>query len=103
MALLTLGTNATNSLKAVVFNPSSGVMSDSDLAAFNALIQPNYGGANPNSGLLGTYVERSGQFWVPRHGWIKVEPGDYLCVDQTTGWPFLLSKNAVASGPYTHS
>ena len=103
MALKTLGTSATNSLSAIQFNPSSGKMTDSDLALFNALIQPNYGGAHPNSGLLGTYVDRGGQFYVPMRGWVKVFPGDWLCVDATTGYPFILSQNAVASGPYSHS
>ncbi len=103
MALKTFGTNGTTSLSAVQFHPSSGVMSDSDLAAFNALINPNYGGANPNSGKLGTYIERAGQLWLPDRGWVKVNPYDWLVVDSTTGWPFILSKNAVDSGPYTHS
>lgn len=103
MALKTFGTNATTSLSAIQFNPSSGVMTDSDLALFNALIQPNYGGLHPNSGKMNTYVDRMGQLWIPRKGWVKVDPGDWLCVDSTTGWPFILSQNAVASGPYTHS
>lgn len=106
MALKTLGTNANNSLSAVQFGPN-GVLSDSDLAAFNAKVQPNYGATtlqgNPNSGQLGTYVSREGQFYIPRRGWVKVLENDWLCVDSTTGWPFILSAAAVASGPYTHS
>lgn len=103
MALKTFGTNANNSLSAVQFNPSSGVMTDSDLAAFNALVQPNYGGLHPNSGKMTTYISRDGQLYIPLRGWIKAFPGDWLCVDSTTGFPFLLSQNAVASGPYAHS
>jgi hypothetical protein len=102
MTLKTLGTNANNSLSAVQFGPN-GVLSDSDLAAFNALVQPDYGGTNPNNGKLGTYVSREGQFFIPNRGWVMVFSGDWLCVDSTTGFPFILSKNAVASGPYTHS
>ena len=103
MALKTFGTNATNSLRAVQFYASSDKMTDSDLALFNALVQPNYGGSNPNSGKLGTYVSRDGQLYIPRQGWVKVFAGDWLVLDQTTGWPFVLSANAVTSGPYTHS
>lgn len=103
MALKTFGTTANNSLRAVQFNPSADVMTDSDLAAFNALVQPNYGGAHPNSGKLGTYISRDGQFYDPVRGWVKVFPGDWLVVDSTTGFPFLLSQNAVTSGPYVHS
>lgn len=103
MALKTFGTNATTSLLAVQFG-SNGVLTDSDLAAFNAEIQPNYGStSNPNNGKLGTYIGREGQLWVPQRGWIKVFGNDWLVVDATTGFPFLLSSNAVASGPYTHT
>ena len=106
MALKTFGTTATNSLQAVQFGPR-GFMSDSDLALFNALVQPNYGDTggqgNPNSGLLETYVTRDGQLYVPRRGWVQVRGNDWLVVDSTTGFPFLLSSAAVSSGPYTHS
>jgi hypothetical protein len=103
MALKTLGTNANNSLEAVQFNPSADVMTDSDLALFNVAIQPNYGGTDPNNGKLGTYISRDGQLWIPQRGWLRLKPGDWLVTDSTTGFPFILSKNAVASGPYTHS
>ena len=102
MALVTFGTNANNSLRAVQFGPN-GVMTDSDLALFNAQVQPNYQGTEPNSGKMNTYVSREGQFFIPNRGWVKVFSGDWLVVDTTTGFPFILSKNAVASGPYTHS
>ena len=109
MALKTLGTNATTSLEAVQFYPflgasaAAGQMSDSDLALWNAAITPNFGGTQSNNGKMGTYVSRDGQLWIPERGWLKVKPGDWLCTDATTGFPFLLSKNAVASGPWTHS
>jgi hypothetical protein len=102
MALRTFGTTAQNSLSAVQFGPN-GLMTDSDLAAFNALIQPNYGGMNPNDGRLGTYVSREGQLWVPNKGWIRAGSGDWLVVDPTTGFPFLISKNSVAFGAFVHT
>lgn len=99
MALRTLGTNATTSLQAVLFNPSSGVMTDSDLAALNALVKPDVG----KSGLLGTYFQREGQLYIPARGYIKIFAGDYVAVDAATGWPILLSAAAIAGGPYTHT
>jgi hypothetical protein len=110
MALKTLGTNATTSLSALLFHPSADVMTDSDLAAFNALIKP--AGGTPysadsetgNSGYMtGKYLERGGVMWLPGRGFIRLRPGDWVAVDATTGWPFLLSAGAVASGPYTHN
>lgn len=108
MALHTFGTAATTSLSAVQFSPDPAIMSDSDLAALNALIKPNYlptqedtGGAN--SGYRGVYLDRSGLLNVPGRGTVKVFPGDWVCVDPTAGWPFILSQSAVSSGPYSHS
>lgn len=110
MALKTFGSNATTSLRAIQFHPSINVLSDADLAAYNALIKPAGGTAyspdspTPQSGYLtGKYIGRDGQFWIPGRGFIKVLPGDWCVVDSTTGWPFVLSAGAVASGPYTHS
>lgn len=104
MALKTFGTNATTSLEAVQFYASQGLMTDSDLALMNAAILPNYGSTiDPNSGKLGTYVSRDGQLYIPRRGWIKLLEGDWVITDATTGFPFVLSKNAVVSGPYSHS
>jgi hypothetical protein len=99
MAVRTLGTAATNTLSAVLFNPSSGVMSDSDLAAINAAIKSDVG----KDGYLGPYVSREGQLWIPRRGWVKLLPGDYICVDPNTGWVTLLSATAAASASYVHS
>jgi hypothetical protein len=108
MALHTFGTNATTSLSAIQFNPSNGVLSDSDLAALNALIKPNYNNTSgdfqgPNSGKLGTYINREGQMSIPGRGFLQLQPGDWVCTDATTGFPFVLSSIAVSSGPYTHS
>ena len=99
MALKTLGTNATTSLSALVFNHSADVMLPADLAALNALIKPDSGG----NGLMSPYLTYEGQLWIPRRGWVKVLNGDYVGVDATTGWPIVVSAAAIASGPYTHS
>lgn len=97
MALRTLGTNATTSLSAMFFHQSTDLASSSNLALLNAAIQSDLGTDNlpPNIG-------RDGQLWIPRRGWLRVLPGDYIGVD-STGWPILLSANTIANGPWTHS
>ena len=104
MALLTAGTNATDSLKTLLFGRGSGAggkMSATDLANLGELIlddqnvaHPIWPGALPGSGQ---------QLYVPNRGFLNILPGDYVMVDQTTGWPILVSANAIASGPWTHS
>ena len=97
MALLTLGTNATSSLKSLKM---TGDMTDVDLGSFANLVlndqvntHPIWPGAFAQNGLL----------FVPNRGVLKVLPGDYVGVDPTTGWPILVSAYAIASGPWTHS
>jgi len=97
MALLTLGTNATSSLKSLKM---TGDMSDTDLGDFVKKVlndqnvsHPIWPGAFAQNGLL----------FVPNRGVLKVLPGDYVGVDETTGWPILVSAYAIASGPWTHS
>lgn len=46
---------------------------------------------------------RDGLLWVPNRGYLVVLPGDFVGVDATTGWPILLSANAAANGPWTHT
>jgi len=40
---------------------------------------------------------------IPGRGFLQLQPGDWVCTDATTGFPFVLSSIAVSSGPYTHS
>jgi hypothetical protein len=108
MALKTLGTSTTSSLSAVQWNPAPAGMSSSDLAAFNALVKANYLAAQEdtggrNSGYQPPYASREGRIYIPGRGYLQLFPGDWLAVDSTTGWPFVLSQSAVAHGPYTHS
>lgn len=98
MALRTLGTNATTSLNAVMFSHDPAVLSNADLAAFNALCMKDKSTAN----LLEPVLARHGIFTPPGKEPVKIAPGDYVCVD-STGWPFVLSANAIANGPYTHT
>ena len=99
MALRTFGTNAANSLQAVMFHHDPAILSYADLASFNALVKPDRTGVS----VQGTALSREGLLYIPGRGNIRVFPGDYVCIDATTGWPFVLAANAVANGPYTHS
>lgn len=99
MALKTLGTNATTSLSALQFNHDFAVMSDADLAAFNALVKAD----KTTSDKQAVQLSRDGHLYIPGRGQIKVSNGDWVAIDTATGWPIILSAAAIASGPYTHS
>ena len=99
MAVRTLGTAATNTLSAVLFHQSSGVMSDADMATINAAIKSDSG----MSGDLTPQFSREGQLLIPRRGWLTLLPGDYIAVDPATGWPIVLSSVAAAGASWTHS
>jgi hypothetical protein len=99
MALLTLGTSGTTSLFAIQFNHDPLAMSYSDLAAFNALVNKD----RTSSDLEAVQLSREGLLYVPGRGTLKVLNGDYVAIDLATGWPILLSGEAVVFGPYIHS
>ena len=112
MALKTLGTNANNSLSAFVVGTDD--ITAAQVALLNLAIRgdpPGWnaptGQAAPNIGTnrprINEAYRRQGNFYIPNRGWIVLKAGDYVCVDSTTGWPFVLSADAVANGPYTHS
>jgi hypothetical protein len=105
MALRTLGTAAQTTLSAVQFGQSSGYLSDSDLAAINALIKPQtsvtYG--NAIGGGVYPYLTREGQLWIPGQGFLKVSKGDFVAVDPATGWPIVISAGAAAGASYVHT
>jgi len=48
------------------------------------------------------YVQQ-GILVIPNRGIVQCRPGDFICYDTTTGWPILLSGDAAAAGPYTHT
>lgn len=95
MTLKTLGTNATNTLNAFVFNTEVVA----DIASIAANIKndkvnglPIYPGGFSNSGRL----------FIPNRGVLQVLPGDYVAYD-SQGWPILVSAYSIANGPWTHS
>ena len=98
MALKTLGTNATTTLSAFVIdtNVSAADYAQVAIHILNDKINGNpiYPGAFARKGLL----------YIPNRGVLRCESGDYVAYD-ATGWPILLSANAIASGStsWTHS
>jgi hypothetical protein len=99
---VTLGTTAQTSLTAVKFLPgyNSGV-SASDVAAICALIKDDLKVAHPL--IPGSFDMSVSRLYIPNRGVLKVLPGDYIGVDATTGWPILVAKNAITSGPWVHT
>ena len=117
MSLRTLGTNATTSLSAFVVGFNDVIAAD--LATLNVGIKgdpPGWRGPEAEvatTGLItgqGTIRPQLGQSYVkngiliiPNRGMLQLRNGDFVCFDSTTGWPIVISGDAAANGPYTHS
>ncbi len=101
MSIRTSGTNATTSLtNSVLWLPGYGSgLQTSDIATIANAIKNDQG----NSGAIwpGAF-DGSGLLAIPNRGILKILPGDLVAVD-STGWPILVSANAIANGPWTHS
>lgn len=96
MALKTFGSAATTTLAALPWN-SQASQADVALIAANILddknvAHPIYPGAFQHNGLL----------FIPNRGSLKLLPGDYVAYD-STGWPILVSANAIAGASWVHS
>lgn len=101
MATKTVGTNASTNLTAIQWQP--GGLNKTDAATINALIHSvtavsNYKRARFENGIL--YLPSR----TPAETFIPLEPGDWIAVDASTGWPIVIP-NAVmtASTSWTHS
>lgn len=102
MALLTLGSNATTTLSALLVSPGSNVADHAALAALILNDNSQAGGianAAPSAKPIwpGAFSQASGRLYIPNRGWLQCLPGDYVAVD-ANGWPILLSANAIAGG-----
>lgn len=110
MTIGTAGTNLTTSLQALFhagsyISPGGTVQSfvevDADVATINQAIKDDL---NPNlptpGGTPMSGYSRNGQLYVPNRGWLKVFPGDLVCVD-ANGWPILVSARSIATGGWT--
>ncbi len=123
MALVTLGSNANNSLSGFIVGFNDTIAAD--LATLNLGIRGDptgYGAWNnvQSTGLvqqgatsvntIGTVRPRinqpyakNGLLVIPNRGVLQLKNGDFVCFDTTTGWPIVISGDAAANGPYTHS
>ena len=114
MALRTLSTSSNLNAFVVGFNDTI----TADLATLNLAINGDPPGWNAwqqaaTTGLVsqaGSNRPRYNQAYskqgiliVPGRGILRLQPGDFVCYDTTTGWPFALSGDAAANGTYTHS
>lgn len=98
MALKTLGTNDNNSLSAGLWNGAGSIIA-ADMASINNGVKDDIINSHP----IVKNAFRAGILIIPNRGWLRVLQGDYVAFDATTGWPILISKNAIANGPWTHS
>lgn len=117
MALRTLGSNATNSLSAFVVGFNDII--PADLATLITQLRGDPPGwSGPQAAVAATGLvtgqgtnrprfneayRKTGLLTIPNRGQLVCRPGDFVCWDATTGWPILLSGDAAANGPYTHS
>ena len=97
MALRTLGTNANNSLNALLF-ARAGLL-PADLATFRANVKNDQVNGRP----IFPGALEEGRLYIPNRGVLNILPGDYIAYDPTAGWPLLISAAAIASGVWTHS
>ncbi len=98
MATIHLGTNANNSLTpGITFEPgwNSG-MAAADIATMALAIKDDLNVAHP---VYPNAFSSNGLLYVPNRGILQMRPGDVVAID-STGWPILVSKNAIANGPW---
>jgi len=97
MALITLGTNATTTLNALVWNPASAA---ADVAQINNNIKMQ----NAVGKLIPGAFAKNGRLQLPgRRGFILLLPGDYVAYDGA-GWPIVVSAYSIANGGgWTHT
>lgn len=116
MALRSLGTNANNSLSAFLVGTDD--LTPADLALLNNGIlgdPPGYGawpqvtsaglvtGTGTNRPHVNQAYVKQGVLIIPNRGRLQLKPGDFIAIDPTTGWPIVVSGDAAANGPYTHT
>lgn len=115
MALRTLGTNANTSLSGFVVGFNDTIIAD--IATMNDAIKQDPPVGSIYSPILSTglinqtatgttrqlmnqaYV-KNGVLIVPKRGQLVLRNGDLVAWDTTTGWPIVVSGDAVANGPW---
>jgi hypothetical protein len=97
MALITLGSNANNSLSALQF---TGAMVPADVGSLSNLILDDL--INPGHTLIEGSFAQNGRLYIPNRGYLNLRPGDFVGVD-SQGWPILVSANSIANAAWTHT
>lgn len=99
MATSASGTTSNTALTyGLEFLPGYGSgMAAADIATINANIKNDQINSHP---IMPESFSANGLLYVPNRGILKMLPGDWVMVDPTTGWPILVSKYAIASGPW---
>lgn len=98
MALKTGGSSTTTVLNAIQWFSAMNVQ---DLAAFNALVTSAADGDNSLARPLPTVSQ--GMIYYGNRGSLKLNEGDWLYIDPTTGWPFVIPDAVVAGGHFVHT
>ena len=96
MATGTGGSASTTRLTSLLV---SGAMADADVATIMAAIKGDAGNANSPIGagyLMPGAFSHTGILYVPGRGVLQCQPGDYVMVGPSTGWPILVSGTAAA-------
>ncbi len=101
MTTLTLGTNATSSLTALMMTPAPVA---ADFATISQSIENDLttGPQGLGAALVGGGWVQPGLLIIPNRGILQVLPGDYVGVD-SAGWPILVSAYSIANAAWTHS
>jgi hypothetical protein len=116
MALKTFGTNATTSLSGFIVGTNDVIAADvaTMITQFRG-DPPGYSsdgnvgstglvtGQGSNRPRINEAYMRQGILLIPNRGRLQLKRGDFVCWDVTTGWPIVISGDAAANGPYTHT
>jgi hypothetical protein len=101
MATSTLGTSTSASIPvAVAFSHSAAALAPADKATIAQAIKDDLNPTHPIS--MNPSFDYNGMLFVPRRGFLKVFPGDWVGVD-SRGWPILLSADTIANGNWVHN
>lgn len=96
MAVRTLGAAT---LTAVVFSPTPVVLLPADMATINAAVRNDQNAIGQQA--MNTSLSFNGTLYVPNRGQLKILPGDVIAVDPATGFPILVSAQAIAGTNWT--
>ena len=87
-------------MTAIKYLPGYGSgMAAADIATIALAIKNDLVNGNP---VYPQAFSANGLLYIPNRGFLQMLPGDYVGVDET-GWPILVSKNAIAGTSWVHT